>query len=78
MANKVYSTGQAYKQMGAPSERWLIEKLRSGEFPGRKVGRNWRMTEEDILDALDTCKNEGIAATPSGLTPRSRKRVTST
>ena len=36
------------------------------------------MTEVDIGQALDICKNEGITATPSGLTPRSRKRATST
>ncbi|TFV60430.1 DNA-binding protein [Mycobacterium sp. PS03-16] len=67
--------------MGAPSERWLIEKLRAGAFPGRKVGRHWRMTEEDIVDALAACSNEvcrvPAAAIParSGLTSTSRKRV---
>ena len=34
------------------------------------------MTEVDILQVLDICKNEGITATPSGLAPRSRKRAT--
>lgn len=53
-----YSSADAADWMGAPSERWLIHKLRAGAFPGRKVGRNWRMTEQDITDALDVCAND--------------------
>ena len=66
--------------MGAPSERWLIEQLRSGRFPGRKVGRHWRMTDADINTALDICSNEGLRNVAStapavGLTARSRRRL---
>jgi hypothetical protein len=65
--------------MGAPSERWLIEQLRAARFRGRKVGRLWRMTEQDILDALDVCSNDHARVTATapgaGLTPRSKKRV---
>lgn len=66
--------------MGAPSERWLIEQLRCGRFPGRKVGRHWRMTDADINTALDICSNEGLrnvasTATAVGLTARSRRRL---
>ena len=36
------------------------------------------MTDQDILDAIDACKNEPhIADAPTGLTPRST-RVTTT
>ncbi|KUI20482.1 hypothetical protein AU192_16385 [Mycobacterium lehmannii] len=79
--NLTYSSADAADKMGAPSERWLIEKLRSGVFPGRKVGRHWRMTEEDIADALTACSNEvrripaEAMPSPSGLTLTSRKRV---
>ena len=76
MANKTYSVGQGTRRIGAPSERWYIERLRDGRLPGRKVGRKWRLTDEDIADALDLCKNDpAITTTPSGLTARSRKRV---
>jgi hypothetical protein len=66
--------------MGAPSERWLIEQLRAGIFPGRKVARAWRMTDADIEAALDICANDfhcptADVAIASGLTPRSRKKV---
>jgi hypothetical protein len=74
-----YSTAEAAEQMGAPSERWLVEQLRTGRFRGRKVGRLWRMTEQDILDALDNCSNDrphiAAAAPGKGLTPRSRRRL---
>ncbi|TRW81244.1 DNA-binding protein [Mycolicibacterium sp. 018/SC-01/001] len=81
--NLTYSSGDAAIRMGAPSERWLIEKLRAGAFPGRKVGRHWRMTDSDIADALAVCSNEvrrsrsASTARLSGLTPTSRKRVMS-
>jgi hypothetical protein len=76
MVNRTYSLEQAGKQIGVPSRRWLIERLRDGRFPGRKVGREWRMTDQDIIDALDLCKNDPrVAAAPTGLTPRSRNRT---
>ncbi len=63
------------------SERWLTEQLRSGRFPGRKVGRQWRMTDEDVRDALGICANDArrvawnAVAPVSGLTPSSRKKL---
>jgi hypothetical protein len=74
-----YSIAEVAEQMGAPSERWLVEQLRAGRFRGRKVARFWRMTEQDIIDALDICSNDRRHHTTSGpgrgLTPRSKKRV---
>ena len=75
-----YSVAEATIQIGAPSERWLIEQLRAGRFPGRKVGRHWRMTNSDIAEALDVCANDYtnsfLTAVPAaGLTPRSRRRA---
>lgn len=76
-----HSTAKAANEMGAPSERWLVEQLRAGRFPGRKIGRSWRMTEGDIADAIDICRvNPGSAIASglnqrAGLTPTSRKKV---
>lgn len=76
-----YSTAEAAKRMGAPSERWLIDQLRSGRFPGRKIGRTWRMTDSDIGDAIDLCGSNPSTETRVrrvqhvGLTPTSRKKV---
>lgn len=73
---KAHSVEQAKVRMGAPSRRWLIERLRDGRFPGRKVGREWRMTDEDIEAALDACKNDPqIVARPTGLASGSRTKA---
>jgi hypothetical protein len=71
------STAESAELIGAPSERWLIERLRSGAFRGRKIGRHWRMTEQDIADALDFCANDSrtTSTVSSGLTSRSRTRI---
>ncbi len=79
MMRTTYSTADAAEQMGC-SERWLIEQLRASRFPGRKVARRWRLTDQDIADALDICANDfrcppGDVAMVTGLTPRSRKNV---
>jgi hypothetical protein len=74
MANiRTHSVEKAVARIGAPSRRWLIERLRDRRFPGRKIGREWRMTDEDIEAAIDLCKNDPqVVARPTGLTPRSR------
>lgn len=75
-----YSTADVAEQMGAPSERWVVEQIRSGRFPARKIGRSWRMTDQDIADALDACRNTlrpevEVPGHLSGLTATSRKRM---
>ncbi len=80
MSIRTFSTAEANEQI-SPSERWLIEQLRAGRFPGRKVSRHWRMTEQDIIDALDVCRNDvpriSDVVPVVGLTPRSKKRAAS-
>lgn len=70
----------AAQRLGAPSERWVVEQIRAGRFPARKMGRIWRMTEQDISDALDMCLNKvshsgGVPVQRSGLTATSSKRL---
>ncbi len=80
MSVRTYSTAEVANHMGC-TERWLIEQLRSNRFPGRKVGRQWRMTDRDVQDALDICANDahrvaGNSVAPVfGLTPISRKKL---
>jgi hypothetical protein len=66
--------------IGAPSDRWVVDQIRSGRFPARKIGRSWRMTDEDIAGALDACCNARrreveVPGHLSGLTAISRKRM---
>ena len=48
-----YGLATAAERIGGVSERWLATQLRSGRIPGRKVGRQWRMTSGDIKACLD-------------------------
>ena len=81
-----HSLGVVAEKINAPSERWVLLRVRNGTFPARKIGRNWVMTDQDIADALDVCSNGFKRATkqsstsaklpPStGLTPTSRRRL---
>ena len=78
VANRTYSVEEAVGIIGAPSPRFLIERFRDRTFPARKVGRVWRLTEQDIADILEILKNnpEFTSAGPTGLTSRSQKRAT--
>jgi hypothetical protein len=72
---KTHPLEDVVKTMPAPSERWLLERLRKGQIPGRKIGRHWYMTDQDIIDTLDILKNDPhVSGAPTGLTPRSQKR----
>ena len=75
-----FSIAEAATQLGAPSERWVVDQIRLGRFPARKIGRAWRMTDQDIADALDACRNDlrpqvEVPTRLSGLTATSRKRL---
>ena len=80
MTIRTHSAAEVADYLGC-SERWLIEQLRSNRLPGRRVARHWRMTDQDVQDALDICANDarrvdGNAGAPvSGLTPTSRKKL---
>ncbi|WP_125078304.1 helix-turn-helix domain-containing protein [Mycobacterium sp. P7213] len=81
MSITTYSAAEVAEQIGAPSQRWVIEQLRSGRFPGRKIGRNWRLTEEDVIAALEVCRfnpsdpGEPAFSPVTGLTPTSRRNI---
>lgn len=75
-----HGLAEVAEQMGAPSERWVVEQIRAGRFPARKIGRTWRMTQQDIATALDACGNTLRSTSDAtdhlkGLTPTSRRRL---
>ena len=79
-ATVTYGTAWVARRINAPSERWVIDQIRAGRFPARKIGRAWRMTEQDIAEALEAClstrrSHAGVGAPPTGLTSTSRKRL---
>lgn len=48
-------------------ERWLIRQIKAGRVTARKVGRHWRMTQQDVDDALAALANK--TAPPPATTP---------
>jgi hypothetical protein len=70
--------------------RWLSRRLNAGEIRGYKVGRVWRMTDDDVAafieghrnspkptaDAADDHPPMPATSIIDGLSPRSRARIT--
>ncbi len=54
------------------SEDWVTAACRSGLLPARKVGRVWRVTEDDVTAYLDRVRTGTATASPS---PRRRRRA---
>lgn len=75
------------EQTGAPSVDWVVRKLRLGLIPGRKAGRQWRMTDSDIAAlveymaqparprAIDSSSIAETGSAKAGLTSRAGKRI---
>ncbi|WP_378735990.1 helix-turn-helix domain-containing protein [Nocardia brasiliensis] len=58
------------------TEGWYLGRLRSGELPGHRAGRQWYLTESDIKQAqVLTARPAGAPAPlPAGLAPAFRRR----
>lgn len=68
----------------ADGERWLRRHLNRGEISGYRVGRTWRMTEDDVAHFIDSRRNTTIEAPTrqappvaiiDGLSQRSRQSL---
>jgi hypothetical protein len=86
MTTATYSLAEVAHQMRLYEEmkdpvRWLTKEIKVGRIPARRIGRSWRMTEQDIADALEECRNTAAEARrvtfetrpSSGLSRRSRQ-----
>jgi hypothetical protein len=59
----VYDLDEASAKLGK-SERWLADKLRARRFPGRKVGRTWKLTQDDLDEIIQLCAIARQPASP--------------
>jgi hypothetical protein len=48
------------------TERFVADKLRAGLWPGRKVGRKWVLTDEDLSKIISICSVNPMDAQPIG------------
>lgn len=63
--------------------RWLADGLRAGRFPGKKIGRKWVLSDEDIVAILEICSVNHTSAfsadscgtASSSMTPTTARRL---
>ncbi|WP_155764407.1 DNA-binding protein [Mycobacterium colombiense] len=63
--------------------RWLADGLRAGRFPGKKIGRKWVLSDEDIVTILEICTVNhtsefsagSCGAASSSMTPTTARRL---
>ena len=63
-------------------ERWLAGGLRSGRFPGKKIGRKWMLSDDDIATIIKICSvapaafstDAGLCAAPASSMTRTTLR----
>lgn len=72
-----HSLTEACALLGCESEDWLTDRVRNGTFPGRKIVRQLRFSDDDIAQIIEACAVQPrmvagtVIPTP---TARSRKR----
>lgn len=64
---------------GSADVQWLRKRLAAGRLSGYKAGRYWRMTQDDIDDAVKSLRPVSLPVVPvaSGLTRTSARRLAS-
>lgn len=63
----VFELDEAAVMLGK-SKRWLEDRLRGGQFPGRKIGRTWKLAQDDLEEIVRLCAVAPTAATPTNST----------
>lgn len=62
-----HSTAKVAAELAGDSmkdpEGWLLRKIRAGVIPARKVGRHYRMTDDDVAAALEILGNSRAKTT---------------
>ena len=48
LEDETFALAYVVTRTGAPSEDWLMRRIRSGVIPACKSGRHWRMTRSDM------------------------------
>jgi Helix-turn-helix domain len=54
-APRLYSVAEVCELLQCDSEDWLVDRVRSGEFPARRVCRHLRFSVDDIENIIGAC-----------------------
>lgn len=72
-----HSLAEACSLIGCESEDWITDRVRNGTFPGRKIVRQLRFSDDDIAQIIEACavqaRGTGDSVIPTPTT-RSRRR----
>ena len=70
-----HSLDEAADLIGGVSALQLAAQLRRRAIPGRKIGRTWRMTDDDITAVITRSYRQPVQPTANafGISPRSRR-----
>ncbi|MDJ0413813.1 excisionase family DNA-binding protein [Rhodococcus opacus] len=73
---QTFPVSEGARRLGV-TEDWYLRQLRAKKLPGHKIGRTWRLTDSDVLQALDLTYQPADPVLPDawGLTPTSRRRL---
>lgn len=71
---RAYTLDEVVEAGWAPSEDFLRRRLARGEISGRRVGREWRMTETDVEAYADSLRNTTSKPVLVGLSETSSRR----
>lgn len=71
-----YTVAEAAVKLGV-TEAWYVRQLRARNLPGHKLGRQWRLTDDDITQALEITARPAKPRSPdpAGLTVTSRRNL---
>lgn len=70
-----HSLAEVCVLIGCESEDWLVDRVRNGTFPARRVVRQLRFSDDDIARIIDVCATVPKPAVPLLPTPTSRRRA---
>ncbi|WP_125458760.1 DNA-binding protein [Rhodococcus sp. 1168] len=76
VAALTFPVAEGAERLGV-TEGWYLTQLRARKLPGHKIANRWRLTDDDVAQALQLTAVPAIApvADPAGLTPGSRRRL---
>lgn len=50
-----HSVAEVCALIGCDSQDWLVDRVRNGTFPGRKIVRELRFSDDDIRGIIEAC-----------------------
>ena len=69
-----HSVAEVCLLIGCESRDWLIDRVRNGTFPGRRIVREIRFSDADIDSIIEACAVVPRVAEVEPLIPTSRRR----